>query len=469
MAVKFIPVDKQQDTHPLPSHRTLKKDSQGFKSVFAQTQKVKGQSVPVGGSYTIRPGDTLYSISKRLKENYNLPQSSTQIVRYLTAMNKLSNPNLINAGQTLRIPLPLKETDAVESAPKAGPPDTASDTPHRTIVQRNNEAEKFGIPFSLADRKGFVEKASFSTAKGANDTPAVADDRGPVLAAPAKPAAGTSGDLTTQIATYKEDQLLAHPGGDYYFLNRTNNVYDPAFDQSNFANRVGKDLSDAGENLLNIVRDLAMGSEFKYVAKDGTIEEGKRVGLMGTLKNFFEDLLSGLSFGAYMPADEKAPVGVGESIWHFFKKVFYDAPVKDLLVGVPHAGMNVVKNAAFAVINTLEVVPDATIGNFNWGQKLTTTIFDNGQVVVDYLTDVIPGGNAWLRVHAAGANGELSFPVLYNLNTPEQGITDSRWATVRNTPFRKTIEIVGSLLSDAFAVMSITSPLTSSSADHKRP
>ena len=40
-------------------------------------------------------------------------------------------------------------------------------------------------------------------------------------------------------------------------------------------------------------------------------------------------------------------------------------------------------------------------------------------------------------------------PVYYNLNTSEQNIDDPRWATVRNTPFRKTIESVGALISDA--------------------
>jgi len=40
-------------------------------------------------------------------------------------------------------------------------------------------------------------------------------------------------------------------------------------------------------------------------------------------------------------------------------------------------------------------------------------------------------------------------PVYYNLKTSEHNIDDPRWATVRNTQFRKTIESVGSLLSDA--------------------
>lgn len=277
------------------------------------------------------------------------------------------------------------------------------------------------------------------------------------------------GAVATQIAMYKEDQLLAHPGGDYYFLNRSVGVYDPDFDRSRFDNRVGKDLDDAAENFQNIFKDLTVGAEFKYVAEDGTIHEDRRGGLFETVETFFEDLLSGLTFGAYTPTGEKPPEGFGESVLHFFKKIFYDGLIKDLVVGVPHSAINVGKDAAFAAINLLQVVPDATIGNFQWGQKLTTTLFDNGQVAVDYLTDIAPGGTAWLRVHAAGREGEWGLPVLYNLRTAEAGIADPRWASIRNTPFRKTVETIGSLLGDAAIGLALSNGLPGTSADQRKP
>jgi hypothetical protein len=277
------------------------------------------------------------------------------------------------------------------------------------------------------------------------------------------------GELATQMAMYKEDQLLAHPGGDDYFLNGVSAVYNPAADRSLFENRIGKDLDDVGANLLNLVKDLTDGSEFKYVAADGSIQDGKRVGLMGTVQRFFGDLLSGLTFGAYMPEGEQKPEGFVDSVAHFFKKIFYDAVVKDVLVGVPQSVINMGKDAAFAAINLLQVVPDATIGNFEWGRTLTTTVFDNGQVAVDYLTDIAPGGNAWLRVHAAGRAGDLGLPIFYNLDTPEMGLTDPRWAYVRNTPFRKTIETVGSLLGDAAFSLMVSGQLPGTSSDQRNP
>lgn len=278
-----------------------------------------------------------------------------------------------------------------------------------------------------------------------------------------------TGALATQMAMYKEDQLLAHPGGDAYFLNGVSAVYNPAADRSLFENRIGKDLDDVGANLLNLVKDLTDGSEFKYVAADGSIQDGKRVGLMGTVERFFGDLLSGLTFGAYTPEGEQKPEGFVDSVAHFFKKIFYDAVVKDVVVGVPQSVLNVGKDAAFAAINLLQVVPDATIGHFEWGRTLTTTVFDNGQVAVDYLTDIAPGGNAWLRVHAAGRSDDMGLPIFYNLDTPEMGLTDPRWAYVRNTPFRKTIETVGSLLGDAAIGLLVSGQVPGTSSDQRNP
>ncbi|NLI32458.1 MAG: hypothetical protein GX422_06700, partial [Deltaproteobacteria bacterium] len=109
------------------------------------------------------------------------------------------------------------------------------------------------------------------------------------------------------------------------------------------------------------------------------------------------------------------------------------------------------KNLLLAGWNLIEVIPDATIGGFDSGRKLTTSVFDNGQVLVEYLTDVVPTGDAWFRVHASSLE-KLKPPVLYNLSLPERYPQDIRWQTIRNTRFRKTIETIGALLADAAAM-----------------
>jgi LysM repeat protein len=481
MTVRILPSD-QQTPDVVYSDRTPRKRTGAFAGALARAQAT-GAAAPVPGeTVTVRPGDTLYGIARQLKKTNDLPQSLNRLVKEMTDLNRLANPNRIFPGQSLRLPLAA-----------GGPPPSPNPTPHLetavpdpeppTIVfltelpelpapaaeEAKAEMPPPELPASESSRQELPEALPVQAEDPVGEIPLPpvgTEGRSAALSLPS--ATMTPGTMAAQVAMYKEDQLLAHPGGDYYFLHRTGSVYDPSFDRSRFGNRVGKDLNDAGENLLNIARDLAMGSRFKYVGKDGEIKDGKRMGIAGTMKNFFEDLVSGVSFGAYTPSGEKAPKGIAPSLIHFFKKVFYDAPIKDLLVGVPHAGINIGKDAIFAALNLLQAVPDSTLGNFRWGQKLTTTVFDNGQVVVDYLTDVLPGSNAWLRVHAAGADGKMGLPVLYNLQTTEQGVADSRWATVRNTPFRKTIETLGSLLADGASALTVARRLPNSSSDQRQ-
>jgi hypothetical protein len=84
----------------------------------------------------------------------------------------------------------------------------------------------------------------------------------------------------------------------------------------------------------------------------------------------------------------------------------------DILTGVPSSVNHMAKNLILSGWHLAEVLPDAAIGNFEPGQKLTTSIFDNGHVTIEYLTDIIPSGDAWLRVHASNLK-ELKPPVVY--------------------------------------------------------
>ena len=104
--------------------------------------------------------------------------------------------------------------------------------------------------------------------------------------------------------------------------------------------------------------------------------------------------------------------------------------------------------------NLLETIPDATIGNFKTGKKLTTAVFDNVQVALDYLTDILPAGDAWIRVHSPDLK-EYKAPILNNIHRPERTNGDSRWRYIRNTSFRKTIETAGSLVMDVLTLWSL--------------
>ncbi len=265
-----------------------------------------------------------------------------------------------------------------------------------------------------------------------------------------------------QLRLYKEDQLLAHPGGDLVDLEASNPLESPP-PQEGFFQRIGKDLRDAAANLLNFFKDLLGGSTYKYVDENQEVKTAQRRGLGGTILEFFKDLASGLSLGFFRPDGEPEPKNILERLSFAWQKVVGEALVDDLVLGLPSSAIHVLDDAALAAWNLLEVVPDATIGNLPGGRELVTTVFDDGQVLIDYITDCLPSGEAWMRVHAFEVNGkELSPPVLYNLKLPERYGRDSRWSTVRNTPFRKTIETVGSLLADvALARFTTHGPRTS--------
>ena len=251
---------------------------------------------------------------------------------------------------------------------------------------------------------------------------------------------------------YKDDQLLSNPGGDHYYLDQKQ-VIPNARDQESFWGRIGKDISDAFSNVKNFFQNLFFGAKIFYRDKENQIQEASQRGLVGSVIDFFKDLGSALSFGAWRPDGEAVPEGFTGRVGFFFSKI-KDAVFGDLLEGVAGSVIHLGEDLVLAGWNLVEVLPDATIGNFEAGRKLTTTIFDNGQVAIDYLTDILPGGEAWLRVHSPnlGASDKLTPPILYNLQMPEHYDKDTRWQYVRNTPFRKAIETISSILADIVTV-----------------
>lgn len=271
----------------------------------------------------------------------------------------------------------------------------------------------------------------------------------------AAPQQGSSGSLLEQMEKYKEDQLLASPGGDHYFLDRTSQVIDLGYDHSKLTNRVGKDLKDAFQNFLNVFRDLGPGSTHKYIDRNGKIQESRDRGVLSHLKGFSEEV-----GGALKPEGNIRLAGIPGRVGGFFKRLFFDAIGKELIAGVSHSAINVAKDVALAGLNLAEVVPDATLGSTEIGRKVTTELFDDVQVIVSYGTDLLPTKDAWERVHASGSSDDgRNVPLLYNLKTPEQELSDPRWREVRNTPFRKAIETVGAIAS-RFLVWSFLSRVT---------
>jgi hypothetical protein len=247
---------------------------------------------------------------------------------------------------------------------------------------------------------------------------------------------------------YIDDLLLRNPGGRNYYLDEKK-VVEHAHKQSLWG-LIRKDFSDALGNIGNFFGNLFLGTPVLYRNERNEIAQGRQKGLLGTMADFCKDIGSALTFGAWHPDSAQPPSGFRNRLLYSVSKL-KDAFLGDMLKGVASSANHMGKNLVLAGWHLVEVVPDALTGSFEPGQKLTTTIFDNGHVAIEYLTDIIPSGDAWLRVHASDWK-ELKPPILYNIKMPEHYTGDIRWEYVRNTPFRKTIETIGSLLTDALAI-----------------
>ena len=260
------------------------------------------------------------------------------------------------------------------------------------------------------------------------------------------------GEELSDWQKYKDDQLLSNPGGDHYDY-RKHEVVPQAKGPESFWDRIGKDISDSFDNLKNCLDNLFLGAKTLYRDENNQIQETTQEGLLGSVGDFFKDMGSALSFGEWRPDGETEPEGFVDRMKFFFSKM-KEALFGDIVQGVGGSAVRSGESLVLAGWNLLEVVPDATIGNFEEGAKLTTTIFDNGQVAIDYLTDIIPTGEAWIRVHSPNFDdlNDAKAPVVYNIQLPERYSDDARWKYIRNTPFRKTIETIGSLLADVATV-----------------
>ena len=261
-----------------------------------------------------------------------------------------------------------------------------------------------------------------------------------------------------QLSLYLEEQLVSSPGAKNFDFSKG---YKISADERpmDWGDRVVKDVEDASLNVLNFFKDAVTGGDKYYKTQEGTIAKTRSSpGLLGSLVDFVKDFASALSLGAWRPDGEAAPDGVMDHL-AFAASKLKEAFGGDLVGGALGSVVQMGEDLLLAGWNLTEAVPDALFGMFESGRVAVDTIFDNGQVAIDYITDVIPGGEAWMRVHASHII-DGRFPVLYNLQTPEHFTEDLRWETIQNTPFRKSIETIGSLLADAALIFLVSQGIT---------
>lgn len=275
----------------------------------------------------------------------------------------------------------------------------------------------------------------------------------------------TGAKKMSAIRKYKDDQLLSNPGGDHYYLNDKNACVDSS-DQSSFFKRVGKDISDSFLNLKNFFSNLLFGAKSHYRDENDQIAEKKEKGLLGSAVSFLKNMGSALSFGLYRPGGEEKPQGFTGKCKFVFSRL-KKAIFGDLIQGVSECSLKMGEDLMFSGLNLFEALPDATVGNIKSGRELTTAVFDNTQVILDYITDIMPSGEAWSRAHSADIiKGEL--PFINNIKKPEQDPGDPKLKYVRNTGFRKGIETAGTIITDILSLNFLCSSVFSVDDGHHK-
>ncbi len=279
----------------------------------------------------------------------------------------------------------------------------------------------------------------------------------------------TSGalDILDQMALYRDEQLRTNPGGKAFDYQNGQYLANSG-SELEWGERITKDIQDATLNIKNFFLNSVTGAEKPQTASRETGCQSKSSnGLLGSIIDFVKDMGSALTLGMWRPDGEEAPEGVGESLL-FAASKFKEAFGGDIVGGVGGSVVQMAEDLLLAGWNLTEAVPDTLLGMCNPGKVAVDTLFDNGQVAIDYITDIMPGGEAWMRVHA-GDITEGEFPVLYNIRTPETFDQDMRWQAIRNTPFRKSIETLGSLLMDAAVIFTTGQGVSMSSSTHSDP
>lgn len=101
-----------------------------------------GSAAP-GGDYRIQRGDTLWAIAGRLKAQ-GLAGSHWDIIRQIQSLNpKITNPNLIFAGDTLKLPA----VTGSSFTPSAPPPVNVTPAPVSSVDDPGNKVGQYNVPY----------------------------------------------------------------------------------------------------------------------------------------------------------------------------------------------------------------------------------------------------------------------------------------------------------------------------------
>jgi len=208
----------------------------------------------------------------------------------------------------------------------------------------------------------------------------------------------------------------------------------------NFDN-AGKNLQNAGSGFLNLIEGL--------VELPGKIANGITWGL---IPEYGLELTGDKANPKFSKVDDGfSKKGIFGKIFHPLTKIIGDGA----FCGVADPVLDTAKGVTFAALNTVQTIPDATIGCIKPGRFVSDTIFNTVYGVTDLAANAFPGGDASQRVHSVDLkkDGAKGWMLVNNFNTdsyivPKAGGNENcpeDMIVIENTPTRQWSEFLSTM------------------------
>ncbi len=215
----------------------------------------------------------------------------------------------------------------------------------------------------------------------------------------------------------------------------------------NFDN-AGKNLQNAGSGFLDLIEGL--------VELPGKIANGITWGL---IPEYDLELTGDRTNQKFSKADDGfSKKGIFGKIFHPLTKIIGDG----VFCGVADPVLDTAKGVTFAALNTVQTIPDATIGCVKPGRVVSDTIFNTVYGVTDLAANTFPGGDASQRVHSIDSKkeGTKGWMLANNFNTdsyivPKAGGNENcleDMMVIENTPTRQWGEFLSAMAWYLFAL-----------------
>ena len=356
---QIMPSSQNASTQPLPKFNTTSASDSSFQSVLNRQQQTSAElksQVPQYSQYTMQPAQQINIRPKGIVGTSPLTQSQN--------LQNFASGKTVGASQSNQDTqvIPPEAMDMVQNnVPDNLPDESAFD---RTMVQNLKDYQAMQQKMAAQPP---VNRPMLPTAQEINDASAQNSSVSQGGSSSAFNSAFGHNNNAIQPGTVNSvPQFAGNNAGAADMAEETDADSEIQANNSNKPNMLLAESREEGP-ITNHKRRVRQGDEIPVDAEPA--KSGKR-GLFGNLGGFFQDIAAGITFGAYHPEGEEVPTGAGR-VFYPIKKLAFDAPIKDIALGIPGGIYNDVsgasrKSTAIATAETASI-PSTSLAKQNHG------------------------------------------------------------------------------------------------------